>query len=108
MKHLGAIKKPETIALEKANLIGLMQNCTLKEISDMYRVSVQTVHGVLTNQLTKRNIGKYEGGVEYSQSLITKSLGAWKNSKERLAFNNDKDFIINTIEKEIKLINQNK
>ena len=81
--HNGSVKKGETIALEKANLIGLMQKCTLKEIADMYRVSAQTVHVVLTRQLTTRNIGSDDRYADYSQDLVTKSMGAWKNSKER-------------------------
>ena len=97
---LGAVKSPQRTSLEKANLIGLMENFTLDAIATMYKTSVQTVHTVLTNQLIERSIGCEPIDNEFSENIYYKSIGAWTNSKERISFNNDKEFIINQIAKE--------
>lgn len=84
----GAVKQPQTSALEKANLIGLMENFTIKAIAEMYNSSCTTVHKVLTDQLTKRKIGRVNYVDEFSREVYSSSSGAWTNSKEREALVN--------------------
>ncbi len=84
----GAVKSLERTALEKANLTGLMENFSIKAIAVMYNTSATTVHQVLTNQLTKRTIGKVHYVDEFSREVYSTSSGAWMNSKEREALVN--------------------
>ena len=86
----GAVKSDSRTALEKANLMGLMENFTLKAIGEMYNTSATTVHDVLTRQLLERSIGQVEERDEYTPDIYVKSLGAWKNSKERQSLINYK------------------
>jgi hypothetical protein len=85
---LGAVKSPQRSALEKANLIGLMENFNMQAIATMYNTSVTTVHSVLTNQLTKRSIGQVHYVDEFTKEVYSQSSGAWMNSKERKAILN--------------------
>ena len=85
---LGAVKSPQRTALEKANLIGLMENFNMQAIATMYNTSVTTVHGVLTNQLTNRTIGRVNYVDEFTKEVYSQSSGAWMNSKERQSLKN--------------------
>jgi len=82
---LGAVKSPQRTALEKANLIGLMENFNMNAIASMYNTSVTTVNTVLTNQLTKRSIGRLDYVDEFTKEVYSTSSGAWMKSKERQA-----------------------
>ena len=84
----GAIKRKETTALERSNLIGLMENFTTKEIADMYNVSATVVNRTLTHHLTKRTIGRVNYVDEFTREVYSTSSGAWMNSKEREALVN--------------------
>lgn len=84
----GSVKSDERSALEKANLIGLMENFSMSAIASMYNTSATTVHNVLTHQLTKRTIGKVNYVDEFTREVYSTSSGAWMNSKEREALVN--------------------
>ena len=85
---LGAVKSPQRSALEKANLIGLMENFNMQAIATMYNTSVTTVRSVLTNQLTNRTIGRVNYIDEFTKEVYSQSSGSWMNSKERQALKN--------------------
>lgn len=86
----GAEKSHQRTSLEKANLVGLMQNFTLGGVAKMYKTSVTTVHQVLTNQLLERSIGTEPIDNEFKENTYYKSKGAWMNSKERQSLLNYK------------------
>lgn len=86
----GVVKSSGRTSLEKANLIGLMENFTINAIAEMYNTSATTVHGVLTNQLLERSIGSDPIYNEFSENIYYKSQGAWMNSSERQSLINYK------------------
>jgi len=87
---LGNVKSNQRTSLEKANLVGLMENFTLSAIADMYNTSTTTVHSVLTNQLIERSIGTEPIDNEFSENIYYKSQGAWMQSNERQSLINYK------------------
>ena len=77
----GRIKTEKRLKLEKANLIELMCNCTLLEIADIFGVSKHMVQVVLTEQLSKKNIGIKEP-TEIPDNEDEIGVGAWQELKE--------------------------
>lgn len=76
---MGLHKSEQRKALEKANVIELLRNYTLLEISKMFNTSVMTVNTVATEQFTKREINNFENSREKVEFLGTK--GAWAELK---------------------------
>jgi len=77
----GRFKTQRRIELEKANLLELMCNCTLLEIADIFKVSKHMVQVVLSEQLSKKNIGIKEP-TEIPDNEDEIGVGAWKELKE--------------------------
>jgi len=75
----GRFKTEKRLKLEKANLIELMCNCTLLEIADIFGVSKHMVQVVLSEQLSKKNIGIKEPDNIMEEEV---GLGAWQELKQ--------------------------
>jgi len=88
---VGLGKSEGRIRLEKADLIKLMKNYQMKEISKMYGVSITLVSIVLTNQLIERSIGFEDIIDEFSALDYFHSKGAWMDSEERKSLNHYKN-----------------
>ena len=82
----GNEKKQGTIALEKLNVMGMLENKYLHQIAKEFGVSKTTVHNIATAQLKERSIGSSICENEFSREDYHNSQGAWMNSSERVAY----------------------
>jgi len=68
--------------MEKADLLAIAQNNTLKQVAEMFNTTATLVNTVLTEQLKNRSIGFNEPELPD----VDKSIGAWMDSPERAAY----------------------
>ena len=87
----GNEKKAGTIALEKLNVMQLLESKYLYEIAKDFGVSKTTVHNIATAQLKSRSIGSSIDENEFAKEDYHNSQGAWMNSSERVAYTHFKN-----------------
>ena len=78
----GRKKSEKRLVLEKANLIMLLNDKSIKDIAEMFDTSTSIVSKCLQNQLNEKKIGFT---VLEPKEEIDISIGAWLNSPERKA-----------------------
>ena len=84
-------KKTGTQALEKLNVMGMLENKYLHQIAKEFGVSKTTVHNIATAQLKARSIGNSIDENEFAKEDYHNSQGAWMNSSERVAYTHFKN-----------------
>ena len=87
----GNEKLAGTMALEKLNVMGMLENKYLHQIAKEFGVSKTTVHNIATAQLKARNVGNSIDENEFAKEDYHNSQGAWMNSSERLAYTHFKN-----------------
>ena len=84
-------KKTGTQALEKLNVMGMLEHKYLHQIAEEFGVSRTTVHNIATRQLKARNVGSSIDENEFAKEDYHNSQGAWMNSSERVAYTHFKN-----------------
>tara|TARA_R110001606_G_scaffold390026_1_gene556686 strand:+ start:1036 stop:1323 length:288 start_codon:yes stop_codon:yes gene_type:complete len=87
----GNEKLAGTIALEKLDVMKMLQTMRYRDISEKFNISIGTVQGVATRQISKRNVGNSIDENEFAKEDYHNSQGAWMNSSERVAYTHFKN-----------------